>query len=94
MITPTTDKVIIRRLNTPRKYGEIYSPDEGVRLSDEGIVVAHGPGDHDKKGRLQPLDVTVGDHILFKTHTASAIQIDDQEFWSLRERDIIAVIER
>lgn len=94
MIEPTTDKVIIQRLNVPRSRGSIIAPDIAVRLSQEGIVVAHGPGDHDKKGRLQPLDVKVGDHILFAVHAAKLVEIEGRELWALRERDIIAVIEK
>lgn len=93
MIEPTTDKVIIERLNIPRMHGSILVPDVAHRLSQEGIVVATGPGIHDKKGRLQPLDVSVGDRIIFGVHAAKAVEIDGRELWTLREKDIIAVLE-
>ncbi len=93
MIEPTTDKVFIKRLNIPRAHGSILAPDIAVKLSQEGIVVAKGPGDHDKKGRLQPLDVEVGDRVIFAVHAAKPVDIEGSELWTLRERDIIAVIE-
>lgn len=94
MIEPTTDKVFIKRLNVPRVRGSIVAPDIAVRLSQEGIVVARGPGDYDKKGRLHPLDVEVGDRVLFAVHAARPVEIEGRELWTLRERDIIAVIEK
>lgn len=93
MIQPTTDKVIIERLKLPRMRGAIFVPDEAQKLSQEGIVVAHGPGLHDRKGRLLPVDVKVGDRVLFGVHAAKPVEIDGREYWTLRESDIIAVVE-
>lgn len=94
MIEPTTDKVFIERLNTPRMRGSILAPDTAVKRSQEGIVVACGPGTYDKKGRLQPLDINVGDRVIFGVHSAKPVEVEGRELWTLRETDIIAVVER
>jgi chaperonin GroES len=93
MIEPTADRVILRRLPTPRKHGSILAPDSAVKLSQEGVVVARGPGERNKQGKLCPLDVEVDQRVLFGVHAAKPIDIDGAEFWVLRESDIVAIIE-
>ena len=94
MIEPLSDKVIIERLSTRRMHDSIIAPDQAIKLSQEGRVLACGPGSYDKRGRLQPLDVAIGDHVIFGVHSAKPVDIEGRELWSLRESDIIAVIEQ
>lgn len=93
MFEPTADRVIIRRLPLPRKHGSILAPDSAVKLSQEGVVVARGEGDRNKQGKRIPLDVEVGQHVMFGIHAAKPVDIEGVEYWMLREADIICVLE-
>jgi len=92
VIQPTGDKIIARRLPTRRRIGSLFAPDSAVRLSQEYVVEAAGPGEYDAKGRLQPLDVKPGDHVIVTHLNAKAIEIDGEEKWVCREKDVIGVI--
>jgi chaperonin GroES len=87
-VTPLHDRVLVRRLeekNTAK--GGIIIPDTAKEKPQEGEVMAVGPGKIEK-GKRVPLDVKVGDRILFGKYTGSEIKIDDQEYLILREEEI------
>ena len=88
-ITPLHDRVLVRRLqnNQTAKEG-IIIPDSAKEKPQEGEVVAIGPGKVEKGQRI-PLDVAVGDRILFGKYTGSDITIDGQEYLILREEEIL-----
>ena len=91
-ITPLHDRVLVRRLKEKETAkGGIIIPDTAKEKPHEGEVMAIGAGKIEKGHRI-PLDVKVGDRILFGKFTGSEIEIDDQEYLILREDEILARI--
>ena len=89
-ITPLHDRVLVRRLEEKEiAKGGIIIPDTAKEKPQEGEVIAVGAGKIDK-GKRVPLDVKVGDRILFGKYTGHDIMIDDQEYLILREEEILA----
>ena len=88
-ITPLHDRILVRRLEEKETAkGGIIIPDSAKEKPQEGEVVAIGAGKMEK-GRRVPLDVKVGDRILFGKYTGNDIKIDDQEYLILREEEIL-----
>jgi chaperonin GroES len=91
-ITPLHDRVLVRRLEEKENAkGGIIIPDTAKEKPHEGEVIAVGAGKLDKGHRI-PLDVKVGDRILFGKYTGNDIRIDDQEYLILREEEILAKV--
>src|SRR6202051_3268774 len=89
-IIPLHDRVLVRRLeekNTAK--GGIIIPDTAKEKPQEGEVIAVGAGKIEK-GKRVPLDVKVGDRILFGKYTGNDITMDDQEYLILHEEEILA----
>ena len=91
-ITPLHDRVLVRRLEEQETAkGGIIIPDTAKEKPHEGEVIAVGAGKKEKGHRI-PLDVKVGDRILFGKYTGSDITFDDQEYLILREDEILAKV--
>jgi chaperonin GroES len=91
-VTPLHDRVLARRLEEKEAAkGGIIIPDTAKEKPQEGEVMAVGAGKIEK-GKRVPLDVKVGDRILFGKYTGNDIMIDDQEYMILREEEILAKI--
>lgn len=91
-ITPLHDRVIVKRIEEKESVkGGIIIPDTAKEKPQEGEVVAVGSGKREK-GELIPLDVKVGDRILFGKYSGNEIKIDDQEYLILKEDEILAKI--
>ena len=91
-VTPLHDRVLVMRLEAKESFKSgIIIPDTAKEKPQEGQVVAVGAGKIEK-GRRVPLDVKVGDRILFGKYTGNDITIDDQEYLILREEEILAKI--
>ena len=91
-ITPLHDRVLVRRLEEKETAkGGIIIPDTAKEKPHEGEVIAVGVGKMEK-GHRSPLDVKVGDRILFGKYTGNDITIDDQEYLILREDEILAKV--
>jgi chaperonin GroES len=91
-ITPLHDRVIVRRLEEKEvAKGGIIIPDSAKEKPQEGEVIAVGAGKMEKGHRV-PLDVKVGDRILFGKYTGSDIKLDGQEYLILREEEILAKV--
>ena len=89
-ITPLHDRVLVRRLEEKEAVrGGIIIPDTAKEKPQEGEVMAVGAGKIEKGQRI-PVDVIVGDRILFGKYTGSDIRIHDQEYLILREEEILA----
>ena len=88
-VTPLHDRVLVRRLEEKETAkGGIIIPDTAKEKPQEGEVMAIGAGKMEKGHRI-PLDVKVGDRILFGKYTGNDIKIDDQEYLILREEEIL-----
>ena len=93
-IRPLHDRVIVRRVEEEKKSpGGIVIPDSAAEKPVEGEVVAVGKGKLSEAGDLRPLDVKVGDRILFGKYSGTEIKIDDDEHLIVREDDILAIFE-
>ena len=92
-IRPLRDRVIVKRLeeNTKSKGG-IIIPDSAKEKPQEAEVVAVGSGRVDDNGKTIPLEIKVGDKILFGKYSGSEIRVDDDDYLILSESDIQAVI--
>ena len=89
-ITPLHDRVLVRRLEQIEAVkGGIIIPDSAKEKPQEGEIVAAGAGKIEK-GQRVPLDVKVGDRILFGKYSGSEIKIEDEEYLILREEEILA----
>ena len=91
---PLHDRVVIRRVEEDTKTsGGIIIPDTAKEKPIQGEVVAVGPGGHDETGKLVPLDVKVGDRVLFGKWSGTEVKIDGEELVIMKESDIFGVIE-
>ncbi len=91
-ITPLHDRVLVRRLEEQETAkGGIIIPDTAKEKPHEGEVIAVGAGRLEKGHRI-PLDVKLGDRILFGKYTGNDIKIEDQEYLILREEEILAKV--
>jgi chaperonin GroES len=92
-IRPLQDRVVIRRMNEEEKTaGGIFIPDTAKEKPLEGEVVAVGNGKVREDGTVRPLDVKVGDRVLFGKYTGSDVILDGEERLVVREEDILGVI--
>ena len=94
-IRPLQDRVIVRRLEeaVEKTKGGIIIPDTAKEKPQQGKVIAVGKGKVNDDGKLRPLDVKVGDKILFGKYSGSEIKIDGEEHLIMREEDILGVVE-
>src|SRR2546421_9250375 len=91
-ITPLHDRVIVKRIDEGEQVrGGIIIPDTAKEKPQEGEVIAAGAGKFEKGNRI-PLDVKVGDRILFGKYTGNEITIDDQGYLILCEEEILAKV--
>ena len=90
---PLHDRVAIRRVPFEEKTrGGIIIPDTAKEKPQEGEVVAVGPGTRDEKGKLLPLDVRVGDRVLFGKWSGTEVVIDGEDLLIMKETDIMGVV--
>jgi len=91
---PLQDRVLVRRLDEDEKTaGGIIIPDTAKEKPSEGEVLAVGPGARDEQGALVPLDVKVGDRVLFGKWSGTEVNIDGEELAIMKESDIFGIIE-
>lgn len=93
-IRPLHDRVIIKRMEEERTTpGGIVIPDTAKEKPIRGQVLAIGKGKLQESGDVRPLDVKVGDKVLFGKYSGTEIKVDGEELLVMREEDIMAVIE-
>ena len=91
---PLYDRVLIKRIEErEQKKGSIIIPDTAKEKPMEGKVVAVGAGAVNKEGKRTPLEVKVGDRVLFGKYAGTEIKIDDQEHVILREDEVLGILE-
>ena len=89
-VTPLHDRVLIKRIEEKESIkGGIIIPDSAKEKPQEGEVMAAGAGKIEKGQRI-PLDVKVGDRVLFGKYSGSEIKVDDEDYLILREDEILA----
>jgi len=93
-IRPLQDRVVIRRMEEERtSAGGIVLPDSATEKPAQGEVVAVGNGKVTSSGDVRPLDVKVGDSVLFGKYSGNEVKIGDETLLVMREEDIMGVIE-
>jgi chaperonin GroES len=94
-IRPLQDRVIVKRIEdeAEKTKGGIIIPDTAKEKPQQGKIIAAGKGKVNDDGKLTPLDVKVGDRILFGKYSGSEIKLDGEEHLIMREEDILGVIE-
>jgi chaperonin GroES len=93
-IRPLHDRVVVKRLEEQEQVrGGIIIPDTAKEKPQQGEVVAVGNGKILDNGTKVPLDVKVGDRVLFGKYSGTEVRIDDEEYLIMREDEILAVIE-
>jgi chaperonin GroES len=92
-IRPLHDRVVVKRLEEERKSaGGIVIPDNAAEKPDQGEVMAVGNGKILEDGKVRPLDVKVGDRILFGKYSGTTVKVEGDEYLVMREDDIMGVI--
>jgi len=90
---PLHDRVVIKRIEAEEKSaGGIIIPDTAREKPQEGRVIAAGPGGRDEAGKLIPIDVKVGDKVLFGKWSGTEIKLDGEDFLIMKESDIMGVL--
>jgi chaperonin GroES len=93
-IRPLHDRILVKRLEEERtSKGGIIIPDTATEKPIQGKVVAVGNGKIQEDGKVRPLDVKVGDKILFGKYGGTEVKVDGEELLVMREEDVLAVIE-
>ncbi len=92
-IRPLHDRVVVERIEEERmSAGGIVIPDTAAEKPDQGKVIAVGNGKILEDGKIRPLDLKVGDRILFGKYSGSTVKIEGTEYLVMREDDIMGVV--
>ncbi len=90
---PLHDRVLVKRIEAEEKSpGGIIIPDTAKEKPQEGEVIAVGPGGRDKSGKLTPIDVKVGNRVLFGKWSGTETKLDGIEYLIMKETDILGVL--
>jgi len=93
-IRPLHDRVLVRRMeDETTSAGGIVIPDNAKEKPSRGEVLAAGNGKHLENGDIRPLDVKVGDKVLFGKYAGNEVKVDGEELLVMREDDIMGIIE-
>ena len=91
---PLHDRVVVERIDAEEKTaGGIIIPDTAKEKPQQGEVVGVGPGGRDESGKLIPVDVKVGDRVLFGKWSGTEVMIDGVEYLIMKESDIMGVLD-
>ncbi|MCB0353454.1 MAG: co-chaperone GroES [Bdellovibrionales bacterium] len=93
-IRPLQDRLIVRRLDEEEKTASgLYIPDNAKEKPQQGVVIAVGKGKIKENGDLQPVDLKVGDKILFGKYSGQEVKVQGEELLIMREDDVYGVVE-
>src|SRR5512133_4245767 len=94
-IRPLYDRIVVKRLEQDEvMQGGLYIPDTAKEKPQEAEVVAVGKGKRLEDGKLVPLDVQVGDRILFGKYSGSDIKLDGEEYLIMREDEVLGILDQ
>jgi chaperonin GroES len=94
-LKPLGDRIVVKIIEElERTKGGIVLPDTAKEKPQEAEVMAVGPGARNEEGERIPMDVKVGDRVVFAKYSGTEFKQDDEEYLILRESDILAVVER
>jgi chaperonin GroES len=90
---PLHDRIVIKRIETEGKTASgIIIPDNAKEKPQEGEVISVGPGARDESGKLIPIDVKAGDHVLFGKWSGTEVKIEGDEYLIMKESDVMGVM--
>ena len=93
-VRPLHDRVLIKRIEEGETVrGGIIIPDTAKEKPSQGEIVAVGPGGRDENGKLIPIDLKVGERVLFGKWSGTEVKLDDEELLIMKESDIMGVLE-
>jgi chaperonin GroES len=92
-IRPLHDRVLVKRVEQEEKIGSIIIPDSAKEKPMQGEILAVGAGARDEGGKVVPLDVKVGDIVLFGKWSGTEVKVDGAELLIMKESDIMGVVE-
>src|SRR6187399_553370 len=91
---PLHDRVVVERVSAEEKTaGGIIIPDTVQEKPQQGKIIAVGPGGRDENGKLIPIDVKVGERVLFGKWSGTEVKIDGHDYLIMKESDIMGVLE-
>jgi chaperonin GroES len=91
---PLHDRVVVKRVDAEEKStGGIIIPDTAKEKPQQGEVIAVGPGGRDEAGKLVPIDVKVGDRVLFGKWSGTEVKLDGVEYLIMKESDLMGVLD-
>ena len=91
-VTPLADRVVVRALEeTEQMRGGLFIPDTAKEKPMQGEVIAVGPGRYEKDKRV-PMELKVGDKVLYGKYSGTEVTIDSEQLLILREADVLAVV--
>ena len=91
-VAPLADRVVIKPLEeTEQMRGGLYIPDTAKEKPQQGEVIAVGPGRFEKDKRV-PMDVKVGDRVLYGKYRGTEVTIEGEQYLILRESDVLAIV--
>jgi chaperonin GroES len=90
---PLHDRVVVKRINAEHKSaGGIIIPDTAQEKPSQGEIIAVGPGGRDENGKLVPIDLKVGNTVLFGKWSGTEVKLDGEELLIMKESDIMGVV--
>ena len=90
---PLHDRVVVKRIDAEEKTaGGIIIPDSAKEKPSQGEILSVGPGGRDESGKLMPIDVAVGDRVLFGKWSGTEVKIDNEDLLIMKESDIMGVM--
>jgi len=94
-LRPLHDRVIVKRLDQETKTASgLIIPDAAAEKPDQGQILAVGNGKVTEDGKVRPLEVKVGDRVLFGKYSGQTVKVDGEELLVMREEDIMAVVQK
>ena len=91
-VTPLADRVVVRALEeTEQMRGGLFIPDTAKEKPQQGEIIAVGPGRYEKNVRV-PMELKVGDKVLYGKYSGTEVTIDTEQYLILRESDVLAVV--
>lgn len=94
-LRPLGDRVVVKPVEEEeRTPGGIVLPDVAKEKPQQGEVVAVGPGELNERGERNPMDVKVGDRVIYSKYAGTEVKLGEEEYLILRQSDILAIVEK
>ncbi|MCH8074835.1 MAG: co-chaperone GroES [SAR324 cluster bacterium] len=93
MLKPLSNRLLVERIDSEETTSSgLIIPDSAKEKPQEGKVISVGPGSRDKEGEVVPMDISVGDLVLFAKYGGTDVTLDGEEYLMLKEDDVLGII--